>query len=232
MAAVVDPAGHGRHMALRQGTPQDRLGESVDLEQDHAGDVGAVPPARLARAAADDTQRPGVGVETDHRSEQHLHQREEEGNRNCPQQGRMGPIDDRQGERDDDPVEDQRAEAECEDRQRQRDPDQERPEDRVEDRDRRRRKQRRAEARHPDARDDRRQHQEGERGQHPERQAPEDARGEPVARHGRAARSSANLAPGSSTSTLTSGQRSAAIRANSCGGSVRVRPRVRFSPAG
>jgi hypothetical protein len=151
MGAVVQPAGHRRSVPLAESPSEDGLGQAVDLEQDHARDVRAVVLADTARPPANEAELTGVVVDAEGGRQQHEADREEEGHQHRASEGGRGAVDDVDRQGDDRGVQDQRAQAECQDGQRQEKPDQEWPEQGVEDGDQRGREQDRAEARDVDS---------------------------------------------------------------------------------
>ena len=129
-----------------------RARRAVDLEQDHAGYVSAVGVADLPRSSANETKLSRVVVDAERGGETHQADREHERHKNRAEEVGCLAVDELDRERDDRRVQDQRAEPESEDGEREKQPDQERPQHRVEHRDQDGDHQDCAEARHVDSR--------------------------------------------------------------------------------
>ena len=154
MGSLLEPAGHVRGVAFAKRLAQDRLRQSVDLEQDHPRDLGAVGLAHATRPAANDPQLAGVVVEAERRGQQHQRDRHHEGRRDRPQERRRGPVDHLDRDRHHGGTQHEGAEPEGEHGQREHHANHQRPEQGVDQGDQRGGQQRRAEARHVDPRDE------------------------------------------------------------------------------
>ena len=170
MAAVGQPAGERRRVAVVERTAQHALGQAVDLEKDHPGDVRRVLLAEAAPSPAHEAQLVGVAVDPEHRDGDHGHDRQSEGGDQRGPEVRARSVHGVDRERDDQGVPDQRAQAQRQHRDRQEETGQQRPEQAVEDRDQRRCPKRAVARGNRDPRQQRRQHQEGQRGHQPQRQ--------------------------------------------------------------
>ena len=93
VAAVLEPPGHGRGVALAEGPAQDGLGEPIDLEQDHARDLGAVLLADPTGPPPHDPQLARVIVEAQRRRQQHQADREHDRRHDRSEEGRRGAVD-------------------------------------------------------------------------------------------------------------------------------------------
>ena len=101
MAPGFEPARHGRGVPLTERPIQDGLGEAIDLEQDHAGNLGPVGVADPARPPADEAELAGVLVDAERRRKNRETGREDEGDQDrAAEIGRVA-VDDLDRERDD-----------------------------------------------------------------------------------------------------------------------------------
>ncbi len=111
--------------------PQDGLGETVDLEEDHPGDVRAILGGP-AGTAPDQSKLSRVVVDAERGGEQHQGDGEQERHQDGTDEIRGVAVHELDRDRDDRGVQDQRAEAEGQDGEREEQPDQEGPQQRVE----------------------------------------------------------------------------------------------------
>ena len=114
------------------------MGEAVDLEEDDPGHIGVDRAAATPRLTADDVPVPGVVLVDRQQRVEDRGQGADPDRDHDPLQDPVdfGPGDQVDRDGDEDRVQQQRPEAEGEDRERQRDPGQQRPDQGVEDADR------------------------------------------------------------------------------------------------
>jgi hypothetical protein len=137
---LAQPAGHVRRVAVAQCTSQDRERESVDLEEDDTGRVGADRRADPARDSLDDPVRKlAVVVDPGHDLDHERHRGREERDEKRPPEAvdTHAPVGQSVGGEQHEGVEHENREEPEHERQRQPDRRDDRREDRVERRDHR-----------------------------------------------------------------------------------------------
>ena len=137
--AAAHPGGESRRAAVLQRPQQDVVGEAVDLEEEHAGDLALGHLPAEPGLAANDVAVPGVVLvdrqqRVDRRGESGDHDRD---HRPLPHAGDFGPGQEVEREGDEDPVEEERRETQRQHRQRQGEAGEQRPDEGVEDADHR-----------------------------------------------------------------------------------------------
>src|SRR3954453_23892391 len=131
VGSLVEPPSEVRHLPRRNRLREDRLGEAVDLQEEHTGHVGR---ERGLSATGRPPHDPAVVrvVDLVERGGAHdLHEREHERDHHSVPEAHRDAGEDPGSEESDDPVQQEREEAEREERERKRQPQRERPEDGV-----------------------------------------------------------------------------------------------------
>jgi hypothetical protein len=135
--AAADPGGQVGSAAVLQRPHQDVVGESVDLEEEHPGDVGLGHMAAAACRAGDDVALPGVVLVDRQQRVDGCGDRREDDRDHDPVQhlGDFGAGQEVDREGDQEAVEDERGDPQRQHRQRQGEPGEQRPDEGVEEAD-------------------------------------------------------------------------------------------------
>ena len=133
VTSVREPSCEIGHPAGLECAAQDRLGEPVDLEEQHARHVGGERLALTARHALDDAPVVRVVGLVEDRTQQNLDEREDERHEDPVPEVHVDTAQELSGEQDHEAVQQEREETEAEEREGQRESESERPEHRVQE---------------------------------------------------------------------------------------------------